>query len=76
MQTQPESREQYLNTILTDGLTQEHQLRCVPEQRVHGPSKTPDLTISPMLDCPQALMGDAKKGRGNSQKKSALNQAS
>ena len=75
VKAKPESREESLNTVFADLLTQEHQLRCAPEQRVHGRSRTPDLTISPTLDCPETLMGEAKKGTGRSQKKSALVQA-
>ena len=41
-----------INTISAAVPTEDHNLRAVPEQRVNGRSKTPDLTIRPALDCP------------------------
>ena len=69
------SREEAINTILAGVLTEEHNLRTVPEQRVHGRSKTPDLTIRPTLDCPHTVFGEAKFGTTSAAKQAAAKQA-
>ncbi|MYE26935.1 MAG: N-6 DNA methylase [Chloroflexi bacterium] len=56
-------------------MTEDHNLRAVPEQRVHGRSKTPDLTIRPTLDCPHTIFGEAKFGTGSAAKQAAAKQA-
>ncbi len=69
------SREEAINTILAGVLTEDHNLRTVPEQRVHGRSKTPDLTIRPTLDCPHTIFGEAKFGTSDKAKREASEQA-
>ena len=69
------SREEAINTVLSNVLTEEHGLRTVPEQRVHGRSKVPDLTIRPTLECPHTMFGEAKVGTGRAQRQSAAKQA-
>ena len=69
------SREEAINTVLANVLTEEHGLRTVPEQRVHGRSKVPDLTIRPTLECPHTMFGEAKVGTGGTEKRSAAKQA-
>ena len=75
MKNEAKHREEALNTILADVLTQEHQLRCIPEQRIHGERKTPDLTVSASLECPHTLMGEAKMGTEPAKQKQAEKQA-
>ena len=69
------SREEAINTVVADLLTEEHNLRTVPEQRIHGRSKVPDLTIRPTLNCPHTVFGEAKVGTGGAQRQSAEKQA-
>ena len=69
------SREEAINTVVANLLTEEHNLRTVPEQRVHGRRKVPDLTIRPTLECPHTIFGEAKVGTSGAQKHSAAKQA-
>ena len=59
------SREETINTMLANVLSERHNLRTVPEQRIYGRSKIPDLTIRPSLECPHTIFGEAKVGTGN-----------
>ena len=69
------SREETINTVLADLLTEEHHLRTVPEQRIHGRSRVPDLTIRPTLACPHMIFGEAKIGTGATEKNTGARQA-
>ena len=69
------NREEATNTVLAHILTETHGLRTIPEIRVHGRSKVPDLTIQPSLDCPHIIFGEAKIGIGKREKDAAVKQA-
>ena len=69
------SREETINTMLANVLSERHNLRTVPEQRIHGRSKVPDLTIRPSLECPHTIFGEAKVGTGTAEKNAAIKQA-
>ena len=69
------SREEAINTVAANLLTEDHLLRTVPEQRIHGRSKVPDLTIRPTLECPHMIFGEAKIGTGATEKTAAARQA-
>ena len=69
------SREETINTMLANVLSERHNLRTVPEQRIYGRSKIPDLTIRPSLECPHTIFGEAKVGTGTAEKKAAIKQA-
>ena len=61
--------------MLANVLSERHNLRTVPEQRIHGRRKVPDLTIRPSLECPHTIFGEAKVGTGSAEKKAAIKQA-
>ena len=61
--------------MLANVLSERHNLRTVPEQRIHGRSKVPDLTIRPSLECPHTIFGEAKVGTGTAEKNAAIKQA-
>ena len=61
--------------MLANLLSERHNLRTVPEQRVHGRSKVPDLTIRPSLECPHTIFGEAKVGTGTAERNAAVKQA-